>query len=501
MYVVTPINVSAQAPTGYYVGFQIQNLSSTQTATVLIQYYKQDGTGGSGDYQQTITIAANRSKTIICSLNSDLSSEILAPAPGVRGSSTFAGSVIISSDQPIASIANEAASVNNPYGSASYNGLSDADLSEVIYAPLIAKLGQPNTTINIQNPNSSQISVVVDYVPGTYGVSYTTPSINIEGYGSRIWEVPANALDTNGRFLGSAKITSTGGKIAVVVDAIFASNSPSPSRYNARQSYTAFKSGSTKAVAPLIQKNDGGVWYSGIQVMNLGPGDATVQITYNGKQGTGTDVSCNPTTDALGLTEPSFTLEENKSKTILTEFGGSLNSSALAGLDCFRGAANVEVTSGTGKVVVIVSVAGQNSPQVSYYRGFNPDLATSTIVVPLIEKYLGVPGANGWSTGVQIAHVGTGDAIIDASFNVTCNGSTETVTESSDPVPAGSSTTFLQLNGFPLGSLGTRQNCLGSAVFIARDSKPIVGIVNQSFFGSGNPFVGDVLLTFEAINQ
>jgi len=488
--------VAAQAPTGFYVGFQIQNLSTTNSATVLVQYYKQDGTGGAGDFAQNITIPAGRSKTILCNLNSDLSADILAPPAGVRGAS-FVGSVIMSSDQEIAAIANEAASVNNPYGAASYDGIPSGQASAIVYTPLISKIGQPDTTINIQNPNGNSVSVVVEYVKSVYGNNFTAPAAALPAYGSAIWTVPAGALDASGRFLGSAKITSTGGNVAVVVDEIY--NAPGTARHNGRQSYNGFATGSTKIVTPLNQKNDGGVWYTGLQVMNLGPGSATVRVTYNGTQGTVSGSSCNPTTPVSGLTEPDFVLNENASKTILTEQGGTLNSVALASLGCFRGAASAEVTSGTGKVVAIVSVAGKGIPSLAVYRGFDSASGTKTVSVPLVEKYLGTSGTYGWSTGIQIANLGTGTATITGTFNVSCSGTSTTITDVASGVAANSSATFLQLNGFATGSLGTNKQCLGSATIVSNQN--IGAIVQQSFFGSPNPFTGDTLMAFEAFNR
>ena len=490
--------VSAQAPTAFYVGFQIQNLSATNAATVAIQYYKQDGTGnGDSNYSQTISIPAGRSKTILCNLSTDLSADILAPAPAVRGSSTFVGSVIISSDQEVAAIANEAASVSNPYGAASYDGVSSGQASATVYAPLISKIGQPDTAINIQNPNGSSVSVVVQYVPGVYGVAYTAPAASLPAYGSAIWAVPASALDGSGRFLGSAKITSTGGNVAVIVDEIY--TAPGTARHNGRQSYNGFSSGSTKAVAPLIQKNDSGVWYTGLQVVNLGPGSATVRVTYNGTQGTISGSSCNPTTPVSALTETDFALAENGSKTILAEQGGALNSVALASLGCFRGAASVEVVGGTGKVAAIVSVAGKGVASLAAYRAFDPTIATQTVSVPLIEKYVGTSGNYGWSTGTQVANLGTGTATITGTFSVSCGGTPTTITDVASGVSTNSSATFLQLNGFATGSFGTNKQCLGSATFTSNQN--IGAIVQQSFFGSPNPFTGDTLMAFEAFNR
>lgn len=486
---------SAAAPTAYYVGFQIQNLSTTDAATVVVSYYNQDGSGASDpddDYVQTISIPAGKSRTIICNLNADLSSEILAPAPAIRGATTFVGSVILSSDQEIVAIANEAASVNNPYGSASYDGVAAEDASPIVYAPLIAKIAQPDTTINIQNPNASPVDVVVDYTAGVYGANYSAPSVRLPGYGSAIWDVPAGALDVGGRFLGSAKVTATGGDVAVVVDEIY--TAAGQARHNARQSYNGFAGGADKVVAPLIQKNDAGVWYTGLQVMNLGPGSATVRVTYNGMSGTGTT----PTTPVSGVTEANFVLAENESKTILAEEGGALNSVALLPYGCFRGAATVEVVAGTGEVAAIVSVAGKGVPQLAVYRAFNPGEATQKLSVPLVEKYLGASGANGWSTGIQVANLGS-TATITGTFNVTCGGVSATIDDVVTGVLADSSVTFLQLNGWGIGDLGTRTDCIGSAVF--ESNQNIVAVVQQSFFGAGNPFTGDVLLAYEAFNQ
>ena len=491
---------SAQAPTPYYTSITLANTSDTEDANVVVVFYNQDGSGPPDpDYMMSFTIGPGKSKTIINNLNSDLSADILAPPPAIRGATSWAGNAVVYSDQPVMSISNEAASVGSPYGSAAYNGVSEEDLAALYYAPLIAKIGQPDTTINIQNPSSSPVSVTVEYVKDVYGVDYTAAPVVLPGNGSAIWPVPSAALDGSGRFLGSAKVTADG-DIAMVVDAIFTANTPVAQRYNARQSYTGFSDGAAKVVAPLIQKNDNGVWYSGLSVMNLGPGSATVRVTYSGLEGTGTDTSCIPNTPASGLTEADFSLDENGSKVIITEFGGALDSVALAGVDCFRGAATVEVIAGTGEVVAVVSVAGQNRADVAYYRAFDVGTATDTVKVPLILKYLGVPGANGWCTGIQIANLDTIPTTVTGTFNVSCDGTPEIVVDAVEVGP-GSSQTFLQANGYPVGSLGTRQNCIGSATFTSSGGSPIVGTANQTWFGGGNPYTGDVLLISEAFNQ
>jgi hypothetical protein len=72
----------------YNTGFQVQNLG-TGTATITITYYNQDGTIAA---TQSDSIPAGGSKTYFGS---------------IPVSDGFNGSVVISSDQPVAAIANE----------------------------------------------------------------------------------------------------------------------------------------------------------------------------------------------------------------------------------------------------------------------------------------------------------------------------------------------------------------------------------------------------------
>jgi len=111
-----PLTVSAQSGGPYTAGFQLQNLDPG-TATISINYY--DQAGGS---VATVpdTVSGNGSKTYF-------------PLSAV--SSGFNGSVVISSDKPLAAIVNVLKSDFN--GGASYGGFSSGATS--VNLPLIMK--------------------------------------------------------------------------------------------------------------------------------------------------------------------------------------------------------------------------------------------------------------------------------------------------------------------------------------------------------------------------
>src|SRR5262245_3345924 len=109
---------AAFAQNGSYTsGFQIQNLSNS-TASVSVQFVQPDGSTAT---TQSGTIAANQSVTFF---------PLGAPPAGFTGADVpagFKGSVVISSDQPVAAITNILQS-SFAYGG-SYNGFSTGDTS------------------------------------------------------------------------------------------------------------------------------------------------------------------------------------------------------------------------------------------------------------------------------------------------------------------------------------------------------------------------------------
>lgn len=139
---VLMVATAAAQPTTYDSGFQVQNLGDG-AATVNITFYNQDG---SVEAQVDDSIALNGSKTYF-------------PLPG-GVSSGFDGSVVISSDQPVAAITNVLGD-GFDYG-ASYGGF-DGGAGSVNLPLIMRNNGGFSTWFNVQNTGASATSVTVSY--------------------------------------------------------------------------------------------------------------------------------------------------------------------------------------------------------------------------------------------------------------------------------------------------------------------------------------------------
>lgn len=143
-----PMAVMAGAFSSYTSGFQVQNLSSS-TANITITYFNQDGSTAISPVSDTID--ANGSKTYYP----------IAPSAG------FNGSVVISSDQQVASVVNVLAS-GSSNASASYDAAMQG--GSPIYVPLLMKnngSSHTSTWFNVQNAGSIDATVNVAYSDAT----------------------------------------------------------------------------------------------------------------------------------------------------------------------------------------------------------------------------------------------------------------------------------------------------------------------------------------------
>ncbi|MCI0398876.1 MAG: hypothetical protein L0322_28640, partial [Chloroflexi bacterium] len=131
----------AQGGLSYNAGFQVQNLSDTNDATINITYYDQDG---SVNTTVTDTVDAGSSNTYF----------------PIHAGAGFNGSVVISSDQPVAAITNILAN-GVSYG-ASYGGFSAG--ANAVSLPLVMKANSGfSTWFNVQNAGASATTVTVEY--------------------------------------------------------------------------------------------------------------------------------------------------------------------------------------------------------------------------------------------------------------------------------------------------------------------------------------------------
>ena len=419
-------SVGADGPFTWDTGFQVQNLG-TATANITITYYRDDG---SVAHTVSDTIPPGESKTYY------------QPSIPELGT-TFDGSVVITSDQPIAAIANQTSYSQEPNLAASYNGVEGTATATTMMAPIIFKNyggGNWTTRLAVQNAGSAITHVTVTYhgAGGTWTEEADIPLGARHTFDQAFSPIPDG-------FVGSAVVTSDGQPLAVVVNEI------SPS--GMALSYTGFSAGATNITAPLLFKNYND-WNTGLQVQNMGTATANVEVTYYWAGGTCTE---------------NATIEPGASHTFYQPANTCLP-------DGFVGSA---VVTSDQPVVAIVN-------EVNYARGTGMSYntlsgGTTTVNAPLLFKNF-----NNWNTGLQVQNVGT--AATHAT--VTYYGAGGTWTEEADIEPGASHTFYQPANpSLPDGFVG-------SAV-VESDGQPIVAVINETNYARS----GDAAMSYTGINQ
>lgn len=422
LLLVTPMAAFGQIT--YNTGFQVQNLG-TGTATVTITFYNQNGTVAA---TRTVTIPAGASMKFF-------------PLTDVPDG--FNGSVVISSNEPIAAIGNELGN-GTQYGS-SYAGFT-AGAPEAHLPLIMRNNGGFNTWFNVQNAGTSDAIVTVTYTPGTAGSAYTEGPYTIKPGAARTFDqAPLSALGS--RFVGSAKVTCTNG-----VPIVATVNQVGTGAAKTMLTYNGFLGGSSEVVLPLINHQNAG-YVTGVQIMNIGSASATVTLEYT------------PST-AGSATSETKTIPAGQSKTFCLNFLTS------------RFVGSGKATNPEGQpLVAIVNQLNSGANKGAAYGGFNPASATDKVSMPLI-----MDRNSGFYTGFSVMNAGT----TTTTINVTYSGSA--VTESATLSP-GQAYASVQNGRIASGYVG-------SATVTASGGGKIVGIVNEL-----NPgLAGDQFLVYEAFN-
>ncbi len=449
-------------------GFQVQNLNESQPANIVITYYDANGAVAATQNQ---TVPAGGALTFF----NGQGGTIAMSAP-----SGFRGSVVISSDQPIAAITNL---IGTGIGE-SYGGFSSG--SGTISVPLVTRNNfGDSTVISVQNTGSADTTVTVTYTPGVAGNAGQTDTATIKPGASATFS-QAGKAGLGDRFVGSATISAaSGGSIVAVV------NNEGNSKL---QTYNAFTNAGTSIAVPLLVANNFGD-YTGLQVQNTGGAAADVTVTFSANA-----VTSAPAGQAVcGTPSPvTFQLAGGASKTLIQANGAESEGFQPFFASC-RYVGGATVTSSAPLVAIVNQVGSTGS---SAYESFNSATATGTVKVPLA-----IANNFGDFTGIQVQNVGS------AATNVTVTYGPNTITTASDPnacatptartqaVAAGASFTFIQsgvgsaADGFDSQFATCRY--VGSATITAASGGKIVAIVNQ--VASAN--ATDKLFTYNAFGQ
>jgi hypothetical protein len=424
----------------YNADFQVVNLSSNM-ATITIDFYNQAGTVVASVPD---TIAGNSSNTY-------------SPLPGAVPAG-FNGSVVISSNEPVAAIANVKGN-GFEYGD-SHSAFTGG--SSTVSLPLVNKaFFGINSWYNVQNTGSDPVTISVTYS----GTACTDGGTIQPGAAATFRQADNACLPSN--YNGAATITTAnpGDQVVAVVMQEFSGG---------LLAYNGFAAGGPEPVIPLVTNNVFGI-LTGIQIQNQGNVATNVTVSYIANPGTGTNCT------------ESATIQPQAAETFsINVFGpgtGNTTSNCIEG-EYWIGSATVS-NSQNQPLVGIVNQTNFASGGSSSYGALNPDNATGTLVMPLLMDAFNI-----W-TGWSVLNVGAADT-------VTC---TYAGTAISVDFSLGSNQAVdvQNLNG---GTGDPNQtlppNYIGSGTCTAAGGGLLLGVVNQANWNAG---VIDGTFTYESFNN
>ena len=443
--------VYAAAIPAYESSIQVLNLDNDNAATISIAYYNPDGSLAMlpEPYTNPVTdtVAAGSSNTYLP----------IHPDVG------FKGSAVVSSDREVAIVSNlTVAATNRALGT--YTGVAGG--GSELYFPLVDKRNNVSV-FSIQNAGSVDAAYTIDFVPipgGDYvDITDVTGTLPV-GAAATYYMADYNGTES---WLGSIKVTASAGTITGVLSNVNTKVPDSPTN----GVYVGFSEGSASVTLPLIMESNNGN-RTGTNCQNLGPDTATITMSYSPSAGYASrpaDVFADIPVNGLA------------SKTFLDY-----------GPDKWIGSAIVTVSEGNN----IVCVVNQSRPErknSNIYEGFDPDAATSQVVLPLImTKNFNAATQTNTFTSINLSSVD------GSNISVTCDwkpmaGYDDLPNTTKSGAPA---LQFNQQNNF------TPENTkwIGSAVCTEDDGKSIVAVVNQSRELMPTGYQRDVTSAYDGFN-
>ena len=385
--------------------------------------------------------------------------------------------MVITSGQPIFALDNLVAN-SMAYGAAT---TSFSAGSTTFSLPLVmCNNAGFNTFFNIQNTGTTNASVTVNYIPGSYGVAASDTATIASGAAKTFDQEEGSSAgtktctqlkDATGKFIGSVQITSDQPVVASLMQL-------NHTTWKILMGYNGFADGSTTVIAPLIMSLNNG-FYTGMQIQNVGSVHTHVDIAY----APNTVGAFNPVSEFCEL-------DAGKSCTLIQNTGQWIGR--------YIGAATITNTAGQKLVVIVNQVSNGGAgygPFGTAYEGFNPSTATSKVSAPLI-----MANNSGYYTGIQVQNVGVGacaSVVIDYGPNVAPGGTFNPVNETFS-LAAGASKTIIQ-NGAPASNGGVNNwvgvgKYIGSAE-ISGSGCSLVSIINEVSFSTGDKF-----FTYDGLN-
>lgn len=385
-------------------GFQLQNTSSTNAATISVQFYAIGADTGVAAYSFNLPdLAANRS-----------SSYYLPTYSGFSTVTPGSYSIVVASSESLLTLVNQnTCSGSSPYILASYAGAAGTDIGKTVYVAYVLSRAYPpqlwSSTIVAQNTGATDTSVSVDFfAPGN-----ATPVQNFTKTvkGGESWSIDLStgtyAVAALNAFRGSAKVTSTVNDIAVV-EVHYPGSAATLSATNGKPDTF----GSQKLFAPQVVRAYGG-FTSGLTVINPNATATDIAIDYI----------------PAGATTPIYTqVATIAANGTFIQYVGGISTTNLP--NPFNGTAVVRVTSGTNKIFGNADMA--SATMADSLNMIPVEKGATTLYLPQItHKYAG------FNSGWQVVNTSANALTLSVEYWKPTDTTTPTLTETW-PLPGNS---------------------------------------------------------------
>jgi len=429
------VSAGGNPPPALSSGFQLQNRSTSNAASVSMDYYDTTGTLKTS---VTDSIPAKASKSYY--------------VPNVTGLPDGRYSVVVSSSEALFSLVNEVtASGASPNVEATHNGFTGSDTGSPLYLPwVVCNYYNYNSMFAVQNAGTAAVEIDVDFVQSGqsavtkhYAFAGVLPGMSVyldltkDPYKTDLQGITGS---TTG-FYGAVKAYSASD--AQPLAAVLNDTDPNGAML---RSYNAVKAGSTDLVAAQVASKYYG-YSSGITLQNPdASNDANATITFY----------------ASGSTTPAATwtgvVSKSSAKAIyLPNVSGmplNFNGTAVVHADRALMGISTQVTEPPGPAVAF------NLTPVS-------DAQTTLYAPQIVRAYYG------FESGYQLWNIGPEQVSVAATFT-NPDGSTKATINHT--IPAGTSLAYY-LGDARGASLGTNFN--GGAIFtVTSGNGKLIGIGN-----------------------
>jgi hypothetical protein len=421
------VSAAGNPPPSLSSGFQLQNRSTTDTATISIAYYDDSGSTVQTD---SGTIARNASKSYY--------------VPNVLSAPDGRYSVVVSSDKELFALVNEVtASGASPNVAATHSGFTGGEIGSPLYLPwVVCEYYDYNSMFAVQNAGGGATNINVDFYQS--GESTPTESYTFNNVlpGASVFldmtEDPYNT-DLNG-FYGAVVIYSDGD--ATPLAAVLNDTNPSGSFL---RSYNAVLQGSTELYAPQVTANYYG-FSTGITLQNPNSAAASVTISYY----------------ASGATSPAVTQNVN----VAGNSAQPIYLPNVPGMPTnFNGTAIIQSS------LAIMGIANHDHVPAGPAASYNlipVEKASTTLYMPQVVR-----AYYGFESGWQVYNVGPNAVTVGVTY-FNADGTVRATTSCSIPAKSG----FTMYLGDSRGdALGTNFNG-GAKLEVTSGNGALVGIAN-----------------------